>query len=328
MSRSAPRGAWILSLPPALLIPLIPLAVWIVAGVGLLSLFDENDPEDTGMAAILLVVLGAVFVAVLSGFIGGLVGRRWAADDWAFDNWVADDEAEDGPPVSPYHVDDLIPEEHREVWQALCEQYDDDFATWIIDQAEPGSRADDLRRLASRRRDDWLERPEQIDVARHEAAHATVGMALGRIPRVVSIWVDDDEFVGETILYSPKPAIDPVDLLWQNLLVAIAGLTVQAESAAPLRGTDIDRDQAAEIALELVASGRRPRGFTGELTVEGCLRRAASETSAILARHAAALSALTSAVDEHLVLGGHDVRKVFADNPPTAAQRTPDAASL
>jgi len=274
--------------------------------MGVLSLFDENNPDETGAAAVLVVILGAVAVVALSGFIAGLLCRPEFAD-----GDLDDDEPHS---TSPYAHSDLVPAARKKVWRQLTDKYDgdDDFALWIIDQADPEDSPETLIRLAAQRWGEWFNAESEHEVARHEASHVAVGMALGRCPRMAAIWDEDGEFEGETSFYPAFPPIDPVDELWQDLRIAVSGIAAQRHSALSAHGDGGDFEQAEKIALKLVARGRTPQGFTAEGTVENYLRVASDQATEILAAHADEVNALTLEIADRSVIGGQELRTIFA----------------
>lgn len=117
--------------------------------------------------------------------------------------------------------------------------------------------------------------------------------------------------VGETVFHDDFPRIDPVEASWDGLRIAAAGFASQIRGSDPYFGAEGDVNSMRDDALELVAFGRRPVGYTGEMTVEALIREAVVEAESILGTHASAVEEICQALMGKDALGGFELRAVF-----------------
>lgn len=141
-------------------------------------------------------------------------------------------------------------------------------------------------------------------VARHEAAHAVVAHAMGATLLSVRA-MPDDESAGRCI-WSAESEARASDAAWRELCSVVAGTVEIAEGAHAWPGSRDDSGRAAAAAVFIAASGERPLGFEGPMTVDRVLEAAREHAGAVLAANGHALDELTAALVARGVLDGGD----------------------
>lgn len=277
---------------------ILPSLLWIAASFLLLLPFDQSDPEETGLAAIVILLAGLVFVAALSAMVFALLLIHEDEDDEGF--------------IEVDSLRELVPQRHLDDWDCLAEKFgDEQFATWMINQIPLHGKHGDILQRAREQFPSWSREGELKSCARHEAAHAVVGITLGQIPIYAVVREEDEGVDGLTHFFDRGLELVPVNDCWDLMRVSAAGLALTNLDSVALSGTESDLQHLHEEASELVARARRPEGYTGELSIEEFSRQACREAEHILELNSVALEAIASELETRKILGGYELLKIF-----------------
>lgn len=136
---------------------------------------------------------------------------------------------------------------------------------------------------------------ETQHTARHEAAHAVVAWSLGAHVAEIST-----EAVGASrgrCSLATRPERPLVDEAWLMLRVCLASTVVEDRDRRRERGgCSSDLTQALTHAATILATGRRPDGYTAELTLDALIVGATEQARAIVDRHEQLLEAVAERV--------------------------------
>ncbi len=117
--------------------------------------------------------------------------------------------------------------------------------------------------------------------ARHEAAHAVTVAAMGGA--VVSLDIRGSGNQGGLCLAQLPDSMPVVDSLWAQLVLALAGNTVDLAGGHHDSGAQSDMGCAMQAAAGIISTGHRPAGYDGPLTFDGLLSGARDQAGIILA---------------------------------------------
>lgn len=117
--------------------------------------------------------------------------------------------------------------------------------------------------------------------ARHEAAHAVTVAAMGGA--VVSLDIRGSGNQGGLCLAHLPDSMPVVDSLWAQLVLALAGNTVDLAGGHHDFGAQSDIGCAMQAAAGIISTGHRPAGYDGPLTFDGLLSGARDQSGIILA---------------------------------------------
>lgn len=136
---------------------------------------------------------------------------------------------------------------------------------------------------------------EKLHIARHEAAHAVVAWALG--VEVMEISTQAIENSGGHVQLAPATERPVPEEAWKFLQVSLAGAIVEdRDRQQELGACGADLFQALEHASTIIATGRCPMGFEGQLTVESLIGAATEEARVFIDQHPRLLEAVTERV--------------------------------
>lgn len=177
--------------------------------------------------------------------------------------------------------------------------------------------SDGRERLATRRQ----------QTAAHEAAHATVALALGAIDvRTTTIPQGGDVGGLTTSTWQRPTGTDAVSQqAWRALVLTLAGHVHDVDSGVLDGGSRRDLDQVSQLALTILsARGPVPCGcpmcgglYRGEMTFDGLLLHAGDQARHLLAAHTAGHAAIAAALIPPTALTDAALRELagFAGTP-------------
>lgn len=154
-------------------------------------------------------------------------------------------------------------------WERLTEDYWPEYADWVIAQVDDRDY-EVVREFAEQNYDKWNDAGKRTDdsLARHEAAHAVVARALGMVVTKVSIEPQIGT-LGRVDITLDLDAPSYAEAVWSRIAAQLAGGIIDSESGVYGGGSNNDNSLALRDIMSVIASGTRPRGYEGPMTIEG-----------------------------------------------------------
>lgn len=149
--------------------------------------------------------------------------------------------------------------------------------------------------------------PQEVrHVARHEAAHAVVAWSLGA--QVTEISTRMVGTSGGRCSLASRPEQPLADETWLLLQVCMASTVIEDQDRQQERGgCSTDLTQALAHASTIIATGRRPDGYTEPLALEALISGAANGARALIAQHEQLLEAVAERVTGGQTWSGPDL---------------------
>jgi hypothetical protein len=132
--------------------------------------------------------------------------------------------------------------------------------------------------------------------ASHEAAHATVALALGR--GEVGAHVHLHKNTGGSVTYQNPEGEAPSDVLFTNLVIAVAGFVSDVDNGVNDYGSTSDLKKAQRYSLMIISSDQRPARYGGALTTDGLFTEASMICRQILEVNRQSMTAISTALVE------------------------------
>jgi hypothetical protein len=119
--------------------------------------------------------------------------------------------------------------------------------------------------------------------ARHEAAHAVAGWALGG--KILALDIQPVADRGGQCSFSLEEITDPTERNWVHLVICMAGNQADLANGHHDDGAQADLVQALVAAAAIISTGRTPNDHRGELTSDELLSTARRRATALLSTH-------------------------------------------
>ena len=119
--------------------------------------------------------------------------------------------------------------------------------------------------------------------ARHEAAHAVAGWALGG--KILALDIQPVADRGGQCSFSLEELTDPTERNWVHLVICMAGNQADLAHGHHDDGAQADLVQALVAAAAIISTGRTPKDHRGELTSDALLATARRRATELLATH-------------------------------------------
>lgn len=159
------------------------------------------------------------------------------------------------------------------------------------------------------RLDATLARPD-MDVVRHEAAHAVVFNALGS--EVVSIDMKPtDTRLGRVTTKTPEGKHTNPDVMFSVMAGTVAGHIADLDHCRSDDGSCRDLRQATLLAAGIMSTGRMPSGVDGSLTTDTLMMAAFARARTILAEHADSFDALVETLTECRIYSAEELAPIL-----------------
>lgn len=176
-------------------------------------------------------------------------------------------------------------------------------------------------------------RPQPVAVdeklARHEAAHAVVWAALGGTIITITMSPSEGDVAARVSAALPQD-LTHEDSCWIMLVGWVAGNVADLHGGFHEPGSRSDYENILTAVAALISVGKRPVGFTGNLTMDDLINGARDQAAALLEQHATNVDALAQTLQRGGTFLGDDVRTHLpaAAPMPSATPRDTSAAPV